>query len=119
MEEGSVRKIIGRESYIDRLESDIPNIQIDHRLSACTEGIAISDELHIGFHTMSLPSAALVWHCSYIIIFYSEDHMVGGKGYKEYALIHTKQVTFIRGKQKNVVYYFIFQIQKLIDLSRY
>jgi hypothetical protein len=87
MEEGSVRKIIGRESYIDRLESDIPNIQIDHRLSACTEGIAISDELRIDFHTMSLPSADLVWHCPYIIIFYSEDHMVGGKGYKEYALI--------------------------------
>ena len=89
MNEGSVRTIVSRMTYIDRLESDIPNLQIDHRLSAYTEGIAVSDELRIDFHTMSLPSADLVWHCPYIVIFYSEDHMqhawtylvINGEGY--------------------------------------
>jgi hypothetical protein len=85
--EGDIRKIVGRLSYIDRIESDIPNIQIDHNRYASTDGIHIKDELLINFHTMSLPSADLVWHCPYIILFYSEDKMVGGKGYREYALI--------------------------------
>ena len=35
--EGDIRKIVGRLSYIDRIESDMPNIQIDHNRSASTE----------------------------------------------------------------------------------
>ena len=36
---------------------------------------------------MSLPSADLVWHCPYIVLFNSENKKIGGKGYLEYALI--------------------------------
>ena len=85
--EGDIRKIVGRLSYIDRIESDMPNIQIDHNRSASTEGILINDEVIINFHTMSLPSADLVWHCPYIVLFNSENKKIGGKGYLEYALI--------------------------------
>lgn len=84
---GSIRKIVSRIRYTDRLESDLPNLQIDRTRSAATKGIRIQDELIIDFHTMSLPSANLVWHCPYVVLFDAEDGKVGGKGYREYALI--------------------------------
>ena len=43
--------------------------------------------MRILFHSMSLPTASLVWHCPYIVLYYSEDGKVGGKGYREYTLI--------------------------------
>ncbi|MBP5608621.1 MAG: diguanylate cyclase, partial [Lachnospiraceae bacterium] len=39
------------------------------------------------FHTMSLPTARLVWHCPSYVIFSSDDGMVNGPGYKEYSLV--------------------------------
>ena len=47
----------------------------------------MNNEVILDFHTMSLPSAELVWHCPYIVLFYSDDKKVNGKGYREYALI--------------------------------
>ena len=73
--------------YIDRMQSDLPNIQIDKERSASTEGVPIKDGRDIIFHAMSLPSASLVWHCPYIVIFHSDDRKVGGKNYREDALI--------------------------------
>ncbi|MBR1898926.1 MAG: HD domain-containing protein [Oscillospiraceae bacterium] len=87
MQEGSVRKIVSKILYTDRLESDLPNIQIDQTRSAATPGVPVTDTLVLDFHTISLPSANLVWHCPYIVLFGSDDGKVGGKGYKEYALI--------------------------------
>lgn len=84
---GEIKKIVTRISYTDRLESDLPNIQIDHNRSGSTEGILINEEHQIAYHTMSLPSADLVWHCPYIVLFYSDDGRVGGENYHEYALI--------------------------------
>ena len=84
---GDIRRIVSEISYIDRLESDVPNIQIDRNRSASTGGILLRDELTLVFHTLSLPDANLVWHCPYIVIFYSDDKMPGGENYKEYALI--------------------------------
>ena len=85
--ENSIRRIADAISYIDRMESDIRNIQIDRDRSAATEGIEVKDILEVAFHSMSLPTASLVWHCPFVIIFYSDDGRVGGKNYKEYALI--------------------------------
>ncbi len=73
--------------YTDRIASDVPNIQIDRTRSAATEGIALTDHIRINFHSMSLPSANLVWHCPYIVLFYSDDKKVYGEGYREYAMI--------------------------------
>ena len=85
--EGDIKKIIRDENYIDRLQSDVPNVQIDRDRSDTTCGVELKDELRIDFHTMSLPSANLVWHCPFILIYYSEDKKVNGTGYREYALI--------------------------------
>lgn len=82
-----IRKIAEDISYIDRMESDVPNVQVDRNRSAATEAVEIKGDTQIQFHTMSLPSANLVWHCPYIVVYYSSDKMVGGKGFREYALI--------------------------------
>ncbi len=85
--EGEIPRIAEEVSYIDRLESDIPNVQVDRLRSASTEGIEIKDGTQVKFHSMSLPTANLVWDCPYIVLFYSDDKKVGGKGYREYALV--------------------------------
>ncbi|MBP5384315.1 MAG: diguanylate cyclase, partial [Lachnospiraceae bacterium] len=66
---------------------DIPNIQADGYRTASTLGIPVTDGLTIRFHSMSLPTARLVWHCAYVDLFYSADKMPGGDDYREYALI--------------------------------
>ena len=43
--------------------------------------------MQILFHTKSLPTARLIWHCPYFIIFSSDDGKVYGENYKEYALV--------------------------------
>ncbi|MBE5859742.1 MAG: HD domain-containing protein [Butyrivibrio sp.] len=85
--DGDFKRISHVISYIDRIESDLPNIQINKTRSEYTKGIKLEDDLRLYFHYMSLPSATLVWHCAYIVIFYSENGMVNGPGYTEYALI--------------------------------
>ena len=82
-----IPRIVDVTSYIDRMESDIKNVQIDRTRSAYTEGMEIKDRLKVNFHTMSLPEADLVWQCPYVVLFYSEDGKVGGKDYREYALV--------------------------------
>ncbi|MCR5421023.1 MAG: HD domain-containing protein [Lachnospiraceae bacterium] len=84
---GDIKRIADQISYIDRMESDIPNLQIDGTRSAATDGILVKDGLKLLFHTMSLPSANLVWHCPYIILFDSADRKVFGQNYKEYAFV--------------------------------
>jgi hypothetical protein len=85
MEADDIKRIVDEISYTGRMESDIKNIQIDRARSASTEGIKIKDRLKIEFHAMSLPSASLVWHCPYILLFYSDDGRVDGENYKKYA----------------------------------
>ncbi len=85
--ENSIKRLTEPISFTDRLEADIPNIQVDKWRSASTAGIKIIDELRIKFHAQCLPVAELIWHCPYIVIFTSEDGMVNGKGYKEYGVI--------------------------------
>lgn len=85
--EGDIERISDIIRYTDRIESDLPNIQIDRTRSASTDGIELEDEVRLYFHSMSLPSANLVWHCPYIVLFYSADGKIGGEGYLEYAMI--------------------------------
>lgn len=85
--EGDIERIAKEINYIDRMESDIPNVQADRTCSAATEGVKIEDGLRILFHTMSLPTADLVWHCPYIVLYNSDDNRYGGENYREYALI--------------------------------
>lgn len=74
-------------SYINRLESDLPNIQIDRNRSVYTEPVSVEDGMNVIFHSMSLPSAKLVWHCPYVVLFSSDDGKIDGPNYREYALV--------------------------------
>ena len=74
-------------SFINTPAGDIPNVQVDGYRSASTVGIPIKDKMKITFHTQSLPTARLVWHCPTCIIYSSEDGSVNGKGYTEFALM--------------------------------
>lgn len=84
---GDIPRIAEPVSYIEHFESDLKNIQINRTLSCVTESVEVKGRLNIGFHTMSLPAASLVWDCPYVIIFYSEDGKVGGPDYREYNMI--------------------------------
>jgi len=74
-------------NYITGPEGDVPSIQIDDWRSATTEGLLVKERMTISFHTMSLPTARLIWHCPYIVLYYSADKQVNGPDYKEFALI--------------------------------
>ncbi len=82
-----IPRIVTETSYIDCLESDIKNVQIDRFRSAATEGIELSGHIRLLFHSMSLPSANMIWHCPSIVIYYSKDGIVFGPDYREYDLI--------------------------------
>ena len=85
--DGYIKRIAEEISYIDVPAGDIPNIQADGYRSAATDGILIKDKLTITFHTMSLPTARLVWHCPYFSIFSSENGKVEGPDFREYGLV--------------------------------
>ncbi len=85
--EGDIEKIVEKASYINRMESDVANVQIDRFRSASTVGIPVGNKLRLDFHSMSLPESNLVWHCPYIVLFYSDDMRPEGESYHEYALI--------------------------------
>ncbi|MCR4616641.1 MAG: diguanylate cyclase, partial [Lachnospiraceae bacterium] len=88
IDEQFIPRIAEEVSYIKGYPvGDIPSIQVDGYRTASTEGISIEDGMKIVFHTMSLPTARLVWHCSFVDVFYSKNRMPGGPEYKEYALI--------------------------------
>ena len=82
-----IRRIAEEVSYINVPQGDVPNIQIDGYRLASTDGMPIKDKLTLTFHTMSLPTARLVWHCPYFTIFSSADGKVGGPDFREYGLI--------------------------------
>lgn len=85
--ESDIPKIVEEDTFINRMESDVANVQIDQYRSAATEAVPLEDRLKLDFHAMSLPSSSLVWHCPYIVLYYSDDQKLFGKNYREYALI--------------------------------
>jgi len=74
-------------TYLDGPEGEIPNVQVDSVRSASTQGVPVTNGMKILFHTMSLPTARLIWHCPYVVLFRSADGKVNGPGYREYAAI--------------------------------
>ncbi len=83
----SIRRIAEEISYIDGPVGDVPNVQVDGIRTAASEGVPVQDGMKLTFHTMSLPTARLIWHCPYIVIFHSADGQVGGEDYREYAVV--------------------------------
>ncbi len=85
--EDYIPRIASEVSFINRMEGDIPNIQVDGYRTAYTKGVEVTDGMEINFHAMSLPTARLVWHCPFINLFYSDDKQPVGDSYREYAMI--------------------------------
>ena len=74
-------------SFIEGPEGDVPNVQVDGYRTDSSDGIPLSEKMEIAFHTKSLPTARLVWHCPMCVIYSSKDGKVNGKGYTELALM--------------------------------
>ena len=70
-----------------RPQGDVPNIQVDNWRSAASEGIPVRSGMTLSFHSMSLPTARLVWHCPYISVFSSDDGQVDGTCFRECILL--------------------------------
>ena len=85
--EDHIERIAEEISYINGPTGDLPNIQIDGFRYETTDGVLIKDGLEITFHTMSLPTARLVWHCPFITVFSSSNGKTDGEDYHEYELI--------------------------------
>ena len=85
--DGYIPRIAEEITYINVPAGDIPNIQIDGYRTASTDGIELKNRLTVTFHTLSLPTARLVWHCPYVSIFSSDDGKIEGPNFHEYALI--------------------------------
>ena len=85
--ENDIPRIADKLNFIDRISSDIPNVQIVSPLIDFTRGVKIQDKMNIFCHIQSLPDANLIWHCPYIILYNSDDKKPFGKNYREYAMI--------------------------------
>ena len=82
-----IPRIAEKISYLNGPEGDVPSVQVDGHRTDATQGIPINGSMQISFHTMSLPTARLIWHCPYFDIFTSDDGIVRGKNYHGYALL--------------------------------
>lgn len=82
-----IQRIVEPVSFIDHLEADIHNVQVDSFRSAYSEGVELKGRLKITFCSMTLPDAAFVWCCPYIVLYSSKDGSIGGEDYREYALV--------------------------------
>ena len=82
-----IPRIAEKVTYIDVPAGDIPNVQVDGYRRASTQSIPITDGLRIDFHSMSLPTARLIWHCPYFVIFHSASGKIDAEDTVEYALI--------------------------------
>ncbi|MBR1722047.1 MAG: HD domain-containing protein [Treponema sp.] len=74
-------------SFIKGEEGDLPNVQIDGWCENSTKPLLLTDELHFSFHTVSLPTARLIWHCPFVNLYYSDDQLMRGPNYQVIALI--------------------------------
>ena len=95
---GFITRIAEEISYINVPSGDIPNVQIDGYRTASSEEMEIKDGLSFTFHTQSLPTARLVWHCPFCVIFSSDDGTLNGNNYIEYALIRLDGETWKSGE---------------------
>ena len=82
-----IPRIADEISYINVPAGDIPNVQVEGWCAALSESVPIIDGMKISFHTMSLPTARLIWHCPYIKLFASETGRLDDPGCRDLVLI--------------------------------
>ncbi|MCR4675037.1 MAG: HD domain-containing protein [Lachnospiraceae bacterium] len=84
----SIERIAEEISYInDQPQGDIPNVQVDTWCSEVSKSIAIENGLTLNFHSMSLPTARLVWQCPFIKVFSSSDGNETSEDFHEYMVL--------------------------------
>ena len=85
--EDSITRIADEISFIDVPAGDIPNVQINGWREQSSESIPVNDDIRLTFHSVSLPTARLVWHCPYVNLFFSENGQPDGEGFADYAVV--------------------------------
>ena len=83
-----IPRIADEISYIDVPAGEVPNVQIDGYRTNSTEGFEVKNGLQISFHTMTLPTGRLVWHCPIVDIYCADDGKVNGKNYRDLAFMN-------------------------------
>ena len=81
-------------SFIDGPDGDIPSVQVDGYRTDFSEGIPVKDGMKVSFHTKSFPSARLIWHCPYAVLYSSDDGKITGANYREYAFMRIEGETW-------------------------
>ncbi len=87
IDEKYIPRIVQEITYTDKIEGDIPNVQIEGYRKAYSKAIPVINGMRIKLRTMSLPTANLIWHCAYILLFSSDDRLPEGSGYTEHCCI--------------------------------
>ena len=82
-----IPRIAEEVNYIDRIEGDLPNVAVEGYRSAYTEPVPVHDGLRVDFRSVSLPTAHLVWHCAFVLLFTSDNGLTDGPNYRELACI--------------------------------
>ncbi len=83
----SIARIAEEISYINVPAGDVPNVQVDGWRSAYSTALPVTGDMRITFHSMSLPTARLVWHCPFVNLFYSKDGQPNGEEFDDYAVV--------------------------------
>ena len=81
-------------SFLDGPEGDIPSVQVDGYRTDFSKGVPVRDGMTVSFHTKCLPTASLIWHCPYVLLYSSDDGTVNGDNYREYALMRIEGETW-------------------------
>lgn len=87
IDENYIPRIADEISYINVPAGDIPNVQVDGWMTGASDGIEITDGMTVSFHSMSLPTARLIWHCPYAVLFTSDDGKFRGNNYRELTVV--------------------------------
>lgn len=88
IEKDAIPRIAEEVSYIRGCpQGDVPNVQVNRWRSSSTEGIKLTGNMRLTFHSQSLPTARLVWHCPFVSLYTSKDGRVNGEGYREFLLL--------------------------------
>ncbi len=82
-----IPRIAEKISFVNGPDGDVPNLQVDGDRTEFSSGLVVEKGFKLRFHSMSLPTARLVWHCPFLLVFSSDDGRVEGANYRLYSMI--------------------------------
>lgn len=105
LQENDIPRIAPEVSFAVGPEGDIPNLQVDAWRCVYTKPVPVKSDMEITFHTMSLPTARLIWHCPFMVLYSSDNNEIKGPDYKEYAQLRSDgEVSGYQWKVENKFY---------------